>query len=257
MKFISLLIVMILSFGCGAQKMAVENADSLIKYQVTKRLPLYSSQKDQLSKDIDKLLIDSKPMAQEIIPVLDDLDLNSSDSLDAQYPKLEKFYKNIAKNFSGLMSKYMAMLDQKQQKDFFETLDDENREILKKEKEDRIDHVEDRFEMFLGSVNSKQKQLIRDYSDYFEARAKKRLKERIELHSSFRNIYAQDISESSRSKSFQEEFTNYQEESLSGNKNLEFLKKVIPTLTASQKEYFRKQVQEVKSLLKYFNSIEY
>jgi hypothetical protein len=129
--------------------------------------------------------------------------------------------------------------------------------MLKKEKEDRVDQIEERFEQFLGSINSKQKQLVRDYSDYFESRAKKRLDERIKLHSAFKAIYAQDISETTRANSFQEEFVQYQETSLAGNKNLEFLKKVIPTLSKNQKEFFRKQIQEVKSLLNYFNTIQY
>lgn len=257
MRVIVLIMVVLLGYGCAAKKLAVENADTLITHQITKRLPLYSAQKEQLAKDVDQYLDETKPMSQEMIPVIDQIDLKSTSNIESQYTKLEKYYKEISKSFSKLMSKYMAKLDNKQQKEFFETLDDENRQILKKEKEDRIDQVEERFEMFLGSINSKQKQLVREYADYFHERSKKRLDNRLELHQQFKSIYSHDTSESSKADLFQDQFVKYQDKSLESNKNAEILKKVVPTLTEGQREYFKEQAQEVKSLLKYFNSIEY
>jgi hypothetical protein len=257
MKLAPLILILLLTYGCAAKKMALENADSLISHQFTKRLPLYSAQKNTLDKDIDAFLERTKPLAQYVAAEIDDIDLKSPDKIETQYADLEKYYKHVAKDFSTLMSKYMAKLDLKQRKDFLETLDDENREILKKEKENRIDQIEDRFKMFLGSVNSKQKQLIREYEDYFDARAKARLDRRVQLQQSFQNIFNQDISEASRITLFQEAFAKYQNDSLIGNKNVEILKKIVPTVTPDQREHFRKEAQEVKSLLQYFNSIEY
>lgn len=257
MRMTSLFLIALLGYGCAAKKMAVENADSLISYQVNKRLPLYSAQKEELAKDVDKFLNDTKPKAQDILPIIDDLNLKDPAKLDANYAKVETFYKILAKDFSALMSKYLAKLDTKQQKDFFETLDDENREILKKEKEDRINGIEERFEMFLGSINSAQKQLVREYADYFHDRSKARLDRRVKLHQELRQIYFQDVSEASRKTQIQDSLLEYQEASLTGNKNLEILKKIIPTLTEAQREYFRKEAQEIKDLLRYFNSIDY
>lgn len=257
MRIIPFILILFLSIGCAAKKLAVDNADTLINHQITKRLPLYSTQKDELSKDVDRFLAAKKPMAEEIIPVIETIELDSTQNVESQYEKLERFYRNISRDFSQLMSKHMAKLDYKQQKEFFETLDDENRDILKKEKEDRVDQVEERFEQFLGSINSKQKQLVREYADYFQERAKHRLDYRVKLHQNFKAIYNQDASELSRASSFQEKFIEYQEASLKGNKNVEFLKKVVPTLSDSQKEYLRKQLQEVKSLLKYFVTVDY
>lgn len=257
MKLFHLILIAVLSYGCAAKKMAMENADTLISYQVNKRLPLYSAQKDELSKDIDKFLNETKPKAQNILPVIDDLNLKDPAKLDANYAKVEKFYKDLSNDFSSLLSKYLAKLDIKQQKDLFETLDDENREILKKEKEKRIDGIEDRFETFLGSINSPQKQLVREYADYFHERAKTRLDRRVKLHGKLKAIYNQDVSESSRRTLIEESMVEYQESALTGNKNLEILKKIIPTLTDPQREHFRKEAQEVKDVLRYFNSIEY
>lgn len=257
MKLVFILLLALMVSSCAGKKMAVENADTLISYQVNKRLPLYSAQKEELSKDIDKFLNETKPKAQDILPVIDALNLKDPSKLETQYTKVENFYTGLSKDFSGLMSKYLAKLDNKQQKDLFETLDDENREILKKEKEDRIDSIEDRFEAFLGSVNSKQKQLVREYAEYFHSRAKMRLDKRVKLHGELKGIYNQDVSENSRYNQIQEKMAEYQGETLKGNKNLEILKKIIPTLSSEQREHFRKEAQEVKDVLRYFNSVDY
>lgn len=244
-------------YGCAAKKLAVDNADSLITYQVTKRVPLYSGQKEKLEKDIDAFLVKAKPVANDILPVIDEIDLNTADKLPAQYNKFESFYSKLALDFAGLMAKHLSTLDKKQQKDFFANLDDENRTLLKKEKEDRIDDVEERFKSFLGSINGPQKQLIREYEDYFHSRAKQRLDRRIALHKEFREIFKTDVSSESKEKSLHEAFAGYQKDALAGNKNLEILKKVIPTLSQEQKEHFRKEAQEVKDVLKYFLTVDY
>lgn len=257
MKLAFLVLLALLVCSCAGKKMAVENADTLISYQMNKKIPLYSAQKEQLSKDIDKFLNETKPKAQDILPVIDELNLKDPSKLEAQYTKVEKFYTDLSKDFSTLISKYLAKLDSKQQKDLFETLDDENREMLKREKEDRIDSIEERFENFLGSINSKQKQLVREYEDYFHARAKMRLDKRVKLHGELKGIYNQDVSESSRYTQIQQAMVEYQQATLQGNKNLEILKKIMPTLSSEQREYFRREAQEVKDVLRYFNSVDY
>jgi len=257
MKMTVMFLIILLQFGCTAKKMAVENADTLINYQINKRLPLYSEQKDQMNRDVEIFLNKEKPVAQEILPVIDEIDLKNPDKVEAQYKKLEDFFLRISKDFTVYVAKYMAKLDSKQQKDLFHTLDDENREILKKEKEERIDGLEDRFKMFMGSINGPQKQIIREHVSYFEERAKLRLNRRINLHQKFRSIYKQDASESAKAALFQEAFSEYQKKSIEGNKNLELLKKVLPTITPQQREYFRKEAAEIKDLLRYYNSVEY
>lgn len=247
----------ILFTGCAAKQLAVENADSLISHQITKRVPLYSKQKDLLKKDIDQFLNDSKPLAQEILPVIDDIDLKNDEAVAEKYKKLESYFMDISGKFSAMMATHIAKLDSKQQKDFFNVLDDENRELLKREKEDRIDSIEERFEMFFGSIKGKQKQLIRENADYFHQRAKAKLDRRVKLHQEFRNIFEGDLSENGRAKLIQEAFVKYQNDTLKGNKNLELLKKILPTISKKQREHFRGQTREVKELLKYFLSVDY
>ena len=254
---IFILLLFLLLQACTARKLLVENADTLLGHQITKRLPLYSKQKENLNKDIDQFLNKSKPVAQEVLPIIDEIDLQSPEKMEGQYNKLESFYIGLTENFTALLSRYMALLDKKQQKEFFETLDDENRELLKMEKEKRLDKIEDRFELFFGSMKNPQKQLLREYSDYFHTRAKERLERRVKLHQELRTIYDQDLSLEARARAIAEAFAIYQKDALQGNKNLEMLKKLLPTISDSQREHFRNRVKEVKEMLTYFINIEY
>lgn len=257
MKMSAFFTIILLTYGCTAQKIAVSNADTLLGHQITKRLPLYSTQKEELGKDIDQFLNQSKPVAQEILPVVDDMKIESPEKMEDHYKKLEGFYRKIAKDFSGLMSKYMAKLDHKQQKDFFETVDEENREIIKKDKEERLEEIEERMKTFLGEISSSQKQIITNYGDYFMAQTNKRVERRKELHQRFKYIYAQDVSPETRKDLFKEAFIDYQEQGLSSNKNLEILKKLIPTVTQRQREHFRRKTQEIKEIISYFLQVNY
>ncbi len=255
-----LTLIFILSFvlnGCGMQELAVDNADKLLSYQITRRLPLYSNQKDLLNKDVEGFLNQQKMVAQEILPVIDELDLTGPEKLEAPYRKLEGFYERVAKDFSGLIATHMARLDRKQQEEMFETLDDENRKMLKKEKEDRIDDIEENFNRLLGSITAPQKQIVRNYEDYFLARARQRLDRRVKLHQELRLLFKEDRSTDSRKAQIETAFAAYQKEVLKDNKNLEILKKIIPTITKKQKEHLRGHVANLKELLKYYLTVDY
>ncbi|WPU63847.1 hypothetical protein [Peredibacter starrii] len=257
MRITTFLLIALIGYGCAAKKLAVDNADTLLGHQVTKRLPLYTAQKNELGEDIDQFLNKQKPVAQEIVPVIDDMKLESEAKLEEHYKKLEGFYRKIAKDFSALMAKYMAKLDDKQQKDFFDEVESENRQIAKKDKEERVEEVQERLEKFLGTISSDQKQVIAHYGDYFMEQTKKRVERRRELHQKFKSIYAQDIAPTARKDLFQEAFVNYQEEGLTSNKNLEILKKLLPTITKLQREHFRRETQEIKDILSYYLQVNY
>jgi hypothetical protein len=255
MKNILLIMILPLLFSCGVKRLAVNHADDLLTYQVTRKIPLYSEQKKDLERDIGNFLNSSKTSVSDILPTIDKLELEGSEEINRTYPKLEEFYLKLAGNFSNLLSKYLANLDSKQQKDLFEILDDENRELLKKEKEDRIDEWEDRFRSFFGNISGPQKQLLLKNADYFQERAKARLTRRVNLHEKLKVAYQQDISSESRKDILNDAFKAYQTESTKGNKNVEIIQDFLPTLSKRQKEHFRRHIEDVKELLKYFCSI--
>lgn len=257
MKITAFFLIAMLGYGCAAKKMAVSNADTLISYQVTKRIPLYTAQKDELGADIDQFLNKSKPMAKEIVPVIDGITLETPEKVDEQYRKLETYYRRIASNFSKIMSKYMAKLDYKQQKEFFDTVELENKGITKKDKQERIEDVADRMETFLGTVTKAQKDIIESYGDYFMDQTTKRVERRKTLQNRFRNIFAQDASPEAKQELFQEAFLKYQDEGLTSNKNQEILKELIPTITKPQRDHFKREAQEIKDIIAYFIQTNY
>ena len=54
---LSILVLVLFSLhSCGVRKLIVDNAAGLLSYQVTRHIPLYGKQKDDLGKDIEKFL---------------------------------------------------------------------------------------------------------------------------------------------------------------------------------------------------------
>lgn len=251
-------IIFILAIGgCAAKKLVVNNADTLLQHQITKRLPLYTDQKSELSDDISKFLNKHKPIAQEALPVIDAIELKEPEKVEEHYQELAQFYDKVSLNFSELLSKHMSELDPKQQKEFFETLDQENRDLKRKDSSDRMEKVQDRFETFFGSITEEQRQALTELKSYFEERNQERIKRREELHKKFKEIYAQDISQETRKDLFIEAFKEYQAKSVNHKKNIQMIKELLPSISKKQREFFKKRTEEVKEILKYFLDASY
>lgn len=257
MKVSYFVLVAFLGYGCAAKKIAIDNADTLISHQVQKRLPLKSDQKTELEKDIVKFLNNEKSQVKTIIPVIDEITLESSSNTATQYGKLEDFFRLLSKDFSAMISKHMATLDQTQQAEFFKRLEKENKRILEKDKADRLDSIENYLEHFLGKINNDQLKIITSYGDYFVESAKKRVERRKKLQNSFRETYQKESSPENRERLFQEAFVKYQDEGFKSSKNFEILDKLIPTLTKEQREKFKSKAKEINELLNYFLQSEY
>ncbi len=256
MKLALACIFCFLTYGCGMQELAVDNADRLLSYQITRRLPLTSKQTDLLKKDIKRFLIQEKSVAQELLPVIDQIDLTGPDKLAASYQKLQEFYARIASDFSELIATHMAPLDRKQREEMFETLEDENRKLLKKGKEERLEDIEESFIRLLGPLSGPQKKIVRSYEDYYHARAQQRVERRAKLQQEIKEIFKVDRSDK-RKTQLSQAFGSFQKVALEGNKTLEIIQKIAPTLSKKQREHFRTQVSTVKEILKYYLTVDY
>lgn len=253
MKTIVFLMLLLLVHSCALKKFAIDHADSLLTHQVTKRLPLKSEQEQELAKDVDRFLNDSKPMARELLKILKELSFETPEKLEAQYSQLEKDYMRIAADFSAMVSRPMARLDKEQQKTFFKRLKEEQQRVEKQQnKDDRKKRFQERFDFFLGSMNSSQKKLLAEYKDYFEERGRLRISRRKDLKESLKAIFEKEVSLEEKETLLTEAFKKYQKESLIGNKNLEMLKKLIPTLSSEQINHFKQKQKEIQELLEYF-----
>lgn len=256
MKLAPLIITAIIGYSCAAKKMAAQNADVLIQNQIEKKIPLYSAQKATLSKDIDKFLNDQKPFAKEVIPVINSIELDAS-KVDSQYDHLNSLYRRLALNFSKLMSKYMAPLDEKQQKDFSKNLKEDNQKIARQKGDEQIEKIEERFERLFGTISDKQKKIFEDEQKYLEERQALRLKRREQLHTKFEEIYKMDLSQDARAKYFLDAFTNYQNTYPDSPKNKEIIKAIIPTLSKEQKEVFEEKTNDLKEIIGFYLETDY
>ncbi len=257
MKMVLLIMIILTGFGCAAKKMAIDNADTLITYQVGKDLPLSSSQKDSLRKKVEGFLNGAKPLANKIQETLTKFDPGNSETITPAYQELEKEYLVLAQDFSKILSQSMATFDKAQQKEYFEIQKDKSSKIKKLKTKERMAKLKERLEHFIGKINEEQQNLIVTYNEYFEDRAQKRIVRRGELQGKFKEIFAQEVTHSEKEKLIQDAFINYQKESLAGNKNLEMLKLLVPTLSEEQIKHLNSKKEEIIELLKYFIKKEY
>lgn len=256
-QLIIIFLVALLAYACNGTKLAVNNADSVIEYQVKKRLPLYSNQKVDLSKDVAKFLNDHKPLARDLFPLIDSVIDVKPEQLPKKYQELQAVYDQVALNFSGVIAKYMAQLDPKQQTEFFDTLNRENKNLAKRDADDRRDKVHERFETFFDRVSSKQKKLLAKYDPYLEKRSAEHLKDRKDLHAEFKKIFAKESSKESKQEEFLEAFKKYQAKRYDHKSNNEFLLELLPTIEKDQKDHFRKKIEELKEVIKLFIEADY
>jgi hypothetical protein len=242
--------------GCGAKSILVKNADSLLEYQVEKRLPLYSDQKKVLSKDVKNFLKEQKSAVQVLLPVIDELSLEP-EIVEKAYKELLSTYDKVTLKFSAMVSKHLAILDSKQQKDFFENLKNENRSLSKKSPSDLLDMSYERFEKLFGSINDKQKQLLSGYESYIVDNHNRKLKRRKDLESQFEKIFAQELSAGSRENLLVDALNAFHKDAHDHEKNLLIIKKLIPEISPAQIETFRKRVAEVKEIIQLYLDANY
>lgn len=252
-----LLSMLSLSAGCGFKKLAIENADTIITYQVAKRLPLRADQKKELKQEIVRLLEKKKPLAREIIQLVSTVDLKNEKLVDSYYQKIEEHYLNLAREFSQLLSAQLSRLNERQQNELFENLEDENRDMLKKDPKEQLQEAHQRFHILFGTITESQIEIFRRHADYMVARKRARVERRQGLVRRWREIYAGKVEEGRKVGLFQESFTQYQADSLAGNKNLVLIKEIAPTLTNSQRKHFNRMIEELKDLLEYYTKINY
>lgn len=256
MKLLGWLFMLLLGLGCAAKKMAVTNADFLLEAQIEKRLPLYAEQKERLSKDVDQFLNQQKDFAKEVIPHITDIELDVK-QVDPQYQHLKDIYKKLALSFARLMSKHMAVLDEKQQKDFLRVLKEENHQMSRLKSNEQMTKLYDRLEILFGSLSERQRTTLKQHKTFLYQRHQLRLERRGRLHQRFQEIYQMDLSKDSRADSFYEAFVKFQQDYPDDPRNREIIKAIIPTLSTAQKETFEERMKDLRELLGYFLEASY
>jgi hypothetical protein len=256
-RLLILLMTVALLGGCAAKKLIIRNADTLLANQVEKRLPLHSHQQRQLRSDLKRFLNEKKAVARDVMTLIDDINPDAPAKVEDQYQKLSDHYKQVALDFSRLLSRYIAQLDQRQQRQFFSTLETENRDLEKKKSSARRKQLEERLIKVFGKLTEEQRKLIDSEQEHFDRQFRVRLERRRELQSKIRGILQGAETEAARSDAIYQAFVDFHEESIAKSRNLQLLQKFLPTLDASQKSSLQGRLQEVKEMLSYYLETSY
>jgi hypothetical protein len=257
MRILPLFLLLFICVACAARELVIKNADSMLEYQVNKRLPLTTAQKNELQKDVDLFLNTEKKIAKEILPVIDQINLLGPKEASSAYHKMEGFYRKISSDFSGLIAKYMVKLDEKQQVEFFENLKEESKKYGKKSQKERHEDAQERLERFVGDLSDEQKSILKSYDSFFKKQSLKRMERRKDLHERFKEILSGTQLPAEKEKSLQKVYMSHQEVTLRESKTPELIQKFIPTLSKDQREHFREKTMEVKEILRYFIQSSY
>ena len=134
---------------------------------------------------------------------------------------------------------------------------EENNDIFLKDKTERKARIEKRVESLLGSLTKEQKKILKDNAGTFDEQIIARSERRAKLHTAFKEILEQEISQESKEDLLFEKFVAYQKEAISSTKNLEIAKAFIPTLRPEQKKALKTRLAELEDILNYFVETSY
>lgn len=253
-----LLPLIVLLQACAFKSAAVGQLDTFIEYQTASRLDLYLHQKQQLEKDVNTLLTQQQKSLSEVKQLLNAIDLKNEAELKSQWDQITLLYHRVALAYAQIFSKYLASLDGNQQKSFFAKMKEENQEIKQKNRERSVENLSERVEYFLGSINNKQREVLKQHLTLLNQRAKARLKRRELLHKNFKKILEQkQTTESARAQIYQA-FVNYQDDTLKSQESFfDLIKDIATHSDEQQKKTFIEKKQEVMELVNLFEKAEY
>jgi hypothetical protein len=257
MKGVLLGLFILFLSGCGMKKFAVEHADFFIYHETSKRLPVSSSQKKEFYRHIKTFLNESKTMGLELHSILDTIQLKEEMNLEKNYERLESLYLRIIKDFTKIILKQILQLDSKQQVFFLEKIKTENLKILSKTKQEKIKNVESKLKKMIGNLGEDQKKLISDFSDYFHERDEKRAQRRMILYQSLKDIFEENSPQDQKQEKIQKCFDEFQAQMHTGNRNLEFIKKLSKTMTEKQMNHFTHSLEDMKEILRLYHKTQY
>ncbi len=193
-NFLIIFTLFVLS-ACSFKSLVIPNLHFLIVSRIDKNLGLYGEQEIVVRKEIISLLKSNTDLARQIISDLENIKLNEFDSHKG-YKLLRERYLVIANRVSAIMAKQIALFDDKQIKRFYEINEEKNEDIQESIDEREVKDFYKRYEFFLGDLNQKQKELVKENFEVFKVLSKQRLKNRINTQNELKEAFKiKDINE--------------------------------------------------------------
>ena len=238
--------------GCGLRHVVIPNLDWLVTRELNKTMNHSGETKDQLRKDIAKLLEQTKPQAKRVHEQLKTLSLKNA-NVFAESEALSKEYDIFIVKFAPILAKYMAKMDAKQIEAFKEYNKEKNKGIMDSLKTPGKKLIE-RYERFLGDLTEEQKKLLTWNLQPFVQITQQRLDRRLQYQKSIYKIL-ENPDQAHRQREI-EKLTLTYNRAYRGNplrkKNQYLMIEVLKLSTPEQHEHFKETIADALPWLESF-----
>ena len=240
--------------GCTFKSVAVNNLEQIVSFRLGGQLHLYFSQKTQLKDKLQTWILapEQKEKIQKVSLLMTNFDWQKS-NLAEFYTTINQIYLSLAMSFNQILAESLSLLDEKQQKKFFVSMEKENQKIRKDET------VGDGIRRMLGfcfdEITIVQEELLSKTFDTESSPAKTRLQRRLSSQQALKEIYQLQLSPEQRVpliKQALDDSVKTPPDSAQIEKNLSFFNELVQTLTPEQLKTFdtkRLEILETLDLL--------
>ncbi len=257
MKVLTTLIFIALLPGCTFQKLAVGQLDTLLEMQTAPRLDLYRPQRQELARDIDRLLLQQKSRGPALQALLNRIDPARPQLFTEQWNELSAHYKAIAGAYTALLVRYLSVLDKKQGQHFIDKVLQENRELQKKAPQP-VQQWRERLDYFFGELTEQQEKTLLANELLLKERWRKRLAMRLQLQQRLIDILQGSLFNTEKERQLTVAFAEYQQAMAQGQEDLiKLLQDLCRRLTAQQREIFAERKIDLQALITHYLNTDY
>lgn len=261
-KFLKIVLLgfITLSFNaCGFKSLVIPHVDWIITRNLSAQMALNSDQKNELRKDITKLLEDRKPQATRINQYLKSINVNNI-QVDQFYGNAKEEYKDLLKAFLPIYSKHLANLNEGQLTEFEKSYKEKNKEIKEQLADYDDEKLFSRFENNIGSLTDEQEKLLKAEISNFKKVQENRLERRIQYQKSVLEILKKKITAKEKQKEIYKlswDYNTQRRDAETQNKNVVTTQKVFSSLNKDQKEELQSNINNYSEWISYFISENY
>ena len=253
LTYISLLFCL---FGCSFKWLVIPNLDYIITNRIEDSIPLTSSEKDSLSKDIKIVLNQIKPNIKKLKERLIKLDLTKI-NLKEEYESLGYIYYETALIITPILANYLLSLNGDKTFEFFKALDEKNKKLLKDHKSKQDKDYFERFEYFFGDLKEKQIIQIKKMIPHFKLHSYNRIQARLMIQKKLKGILS-NTDQITRRKQLINLFNNHSDRRKTPPHIKNVINEMIPLLTSldekQTKEFNTRREQFISWLDKYLKT---
>lgn len=252
MKKALLLFTFLIISSCSFKSFVMPNLDYLIVSRIDKNLGLYGVQEDEVKNEVQGFLKENIDTVKTIRTDLLKLDPQNFDARGS-YELLRTRYISLSEQVSAIMAKQIAKFDEKQIKQFYEINKEKNEELEERIKEIQAKELFGRYEFFLGTLNQKQIDLIKNNMNLFKALSRERLQNRLETQNKMQDIFRlKDPKQKEKEIYTVLVSATTKPITLERGKAIDLFGEIVSLMDADQNKYFQEKRREWVEWLDYY-----